>query len=218
MVKWFKENQNKIVLAIGMVLVAGIAFGAGMIVNYKEQKEPLVLSENTVKITPITFSVQEARDNLGRAKTDPSVTVKLGEEILQTDGEGNFEFDLEKSAQLTLYNENNVVTIDLASFKNLAKTEGAITPPAVAGESAKQIAPAPVSASNSAGNVGQKNTQTLAEPQKQTGQFVASKNSNKYHLPTCRFAKKIKPENQVWFSSAAEAESRGYAPCGTCMK
>lgn len=217
MVKWLRENQNKIVLVIGMILVAGIAFGAGMIVNYKEQKEPLVLSENTAKITPITFSVQEARDNLGRAKTDPSVTVKLGEEILQIDGEGNFEFDLDKSGKLTLYNENNVVSLDLGSLKNLAKAENEAARK-VAG-SVEQSAPAPASAPiPNPASVEKKTTQSLPEAQKQTGQFVASKNSNKYHLPTCRFAKKIKPENQVWFSSAAEAEARGYQPCGTCMK
>lgn len=46
--------------------------------------------------------------------------------------------------------------------------------------------------------------------------FVGSKNSNKYHLPTCTVAKRIKPENRVCFSSKEEAEKRGYVP--SCLE
>lgn len=46
--------------------------------------------------------------------------------------------------------------------------------------------------------------------------FVGSKNSNKYHLPTCAVAKRIKTENRVCFSSKEEAEKRGYIP--SCLK
>jgi hypothetical protein len=48
--------------------------------------------------------------------------------------------------------------------------------------------------------------------------FVASKNSNKYHLATCQFAQKIKPENKICFSSKEEAESRGYQGAKCCIK
>ena len=37
--------------------------------------------------------------------------------------------------------------------------------------------------------------------------FVGSKNSNKYHLPTCQWAKRIKPENIVCFKDENEAKS-----------
>ena len=46
--------------------------------------------------------------------------------------------------------------------------------------------------------------------------FVGSKNSNKYHLPTCAVAKRIKPENRVCFASKEEAEKRGYVP--SCLE
>ncbi len=46
------------------------------------------------------------------------------------------------------------------------------------------------------------------------GKFVGSVNSNKYHWPECPSAKKISPQNQIWFSSEAEAQAAGYAPCG----
>ncbi len=59
------------------------------------------------------------------------------------------------------------------------------------------------------------------DSQTQTGincTFVGSRNSNKYHLPTCRWAKQIKPENLVCFSSVEEAIAKGYQPDKNCIK
>jgi len=39
--------------------------------------------------------------------------------------------------------------------------------------------------------------------------YVGSKDSDKYHTPECKFAKKIKPENLVCFYSLEEAEQEG---------
>lgn len=46
--------------------------------------------------------------------------------------------------------------------------------------------------------------------------YVGSKESDKYHKPTCRYAKNILDSNQRWFSSAEDAAAAGYSPCGTC--
>lgn len=54
---------------------------------------------------------------------------------------------------------------------------------------------------------------TEEEPEEQ---FVGSSTSKKYHLPDCRYAQKIKPENRITFQSAEEAKSQGYAPCKSC--
>lgn len=48
--------------------------------------------------------------------------------------------------------------------------------------------------------------------------FVGSKNSNKYHIPTCRWAKQIKPQNLVCFKSAEDAVSKNYQPDKNCVK
>jgi hypothetical protein len=48
------------------------------------------------------------------------------------------------------------------------------------------------------------------------GQFVASKNSTKYHLPGCTGAKRIAEHNKIWFNSKEEAESLGYQPASNC--
>ncbi len=42
--------------------------------------------------------------------------------------------------------------------------------------------------------------------------YVGSKNSNKYHAPTSRCAKQIKPENRICFASLDAAKARGYLP------
>ena len=47
--------------------------------------------------------------------------------------------------------------------------------------------------------------------------FVGSKNSNKYHLPTCRYAKRIKPENIICFSDEEDAKNKGYIPAKCCV-
>jgi competence protein ComEC len=47
-------------------------------------------------------------------------------------------------------------------------------------------------------------------------QFVGSVKSNKYHYPSCQWAKKISPQNEIWFTSSADAQARGYVPCGVC--
>ncbi|VVB63916.1 Metal binding domain of Ada [uncultured archaeon] len=46
--------------------------------------------------------------------------------------------------------------------------------------------------------------------------FVGSIKSDKYHYPSCRAAQKIKPENEIWFTSSADAQAHGYVPCGIC--
>ena len=56
------------------------------------------------------------------------------------------------------------------------------------------------------------------QPQNGQGIIVASKSGTKYHWPWCSWAKKIKPENQVWFNSEAEAQKAGYTACSAFQK
>jgi len=48
------------------------------------------------------------------------------------------------------------------------------------------------------------------------GLYVGSRTSDKYHLPWCGGAGRIKEENKIWFSSKEEAEARGYSPASNC--
>jgi hypothetical protein len=47
-------------------------------------------------------------------------------------------------------------------------------------------------------------------------ELVGSKTSNKYHYPTCKWVKAIKPWNLIKFKSVAEAQARHYVPCPLC--
>ena len=56
---------------------------------------------------------------------------------------------------------------------------------------------------------------TAVEQEKEQS-YVASKEGDKYHKPSCRLAKKIKAENKVTYGSEAEAKKDGKTPCGIC--
>lgn len=49
-----------------------------------------------------------------------------------------------------------------------------------------------------------------------SGGFVGSTKSNKYHYPSCQWAQKIKPSNEIWFTSSEDARAHGYVPCKVC--
>lgn len=50
-----------------------------------------------------------------------------------------------------------------------------------------------------------------AEEEVQQGIIVASKNGTKYYWPWSSWAKRIKPENLIWFKSESEAQKAGYS-------
>ena len=50
----------------------------------------------------------------------------------------------------------------------------------------------------------------------QSKPFVGNKNSKKYHVVACQYAKKMSPKNRVEFSTTEEAEKTGYVACKVC--
>ena len=65
---------------------------------------------------------------------------------------------------------------------------------------------------------GPEKTSDSAAAQNANCALVGSKNSDKYHLPSCSSAARIKSENRVCFSSEEEARSKGYTPAKSCFK
>jgi len=65
---------------------------------------------------------------------------------------------------------------------------------------------------------GENAFQTASQQGSEKGLIVASKNSKIYHWPWCAPAKKIKPENEIWFASEAEAQASGRTRCGDFEK
>jgi hypothetical protein len=54
----------------------------------------------------------------------------------------------------------------------------------------------------------------LAVPE--TGKYVASKNSEVYHLPWCSGAQRIADKNKIWFPTETDAVAAGYRPAANC--
>ena len=50
------------------------------------------------------------------------------------------------------------------------------------------------------------------------GRLLGTIKSNKYHCKDCAGARKIPPENEIWFTSVSDAETNGYEPCGSCYR
>ncbi len=64
----------------------------------------------------------------------------------------------------------------------------------------------------------EKPSTTIGEDTTENCQFVASKNSDKYHKNTCAIGKKIKPENKICFGTEQEAIDKGLKRAGCCFK
>jgi len=48
------------------------------------------------------------------------------------------------------------------------------------------------------------------------GEVIGSKSGKKYYFPWCGTVKRIKPANQVHFTSAEKARAAGFTPGGNC--
>lgn len=136
---WLK-HETKVVLIIGFILVAIIAFEAGTLQGQKWQQKPLVIEK-------------------------PAQTEAIAAENQAPPQTQNSALGGQKQAEAGLNTSQNPSTTLGASCA-----------------------------------------------------FVGSKNSDKYHLPTCRWAKQIKPENIVCFSSVEDAVKKGYQPDKNCIK
>jgi micrococcal nuclease len=49
-----------------------------------------------------------------------------------------------------------------------------------------------------------------------SGPFIGSSESNKYHCPSCQWALKISQANEIRFTSSQDARNQGYVPCKVC--
>ena len=64
--------------------------------------------------------------------------------------------------------------------------------------------------------VSAKETETDVKPAAAEYKYIASKSSDIFHRPECRWAKNISPENLVTYKNRDEAKNAGKRPCKTC--
>lgn len=125
-----------------------------------------------------------------------------------------------KSNESELVLTLGVILISLISFSAGRLTSPGAEKEAVGIEYLTPTSAQPASAGTTAGRSAFKditNDSTLQElGDRVSGMYVASKNSNKYHLPDCTGANRIAEHNKIWFNSKEEAESLGYTPAANC--
>ncbi len=46
--------------------------------------------------------------------------------------------------------------------------------------------------------------------------YVASSERDRFHVPSCRWARRIRQEHRLVFEHREDAIAEGYVPCGTC--
>jgi flagellar biosynthesis protein FlhF len=63
---------------------------------------------------------------------------------------------------------------------------------------------------------GDERHDTVASGRTNSARFVANRNSELYHLPGCKWVRKIKSDNLIAFATVSEAESRRFLPCRNC--
>ncbi len=136
---FWEEHEQKVVLSMGMVLVAFISFEVGILQGQKWQQKPLIIEKTNGQVCEAFSEKTNLKENI-----------------------------TSKSKASTTFKENK-----LSEEKLLGERKSCV--------------------------------------------FVGSKNSNKYHKMSCRFAKRIKPENIVCFKSKEDAKEKGYVPAH-CVK
>ena len=70
--------------------------------------------------------------------------------------------------------------------------------------------------SHSSSNSGSSSSSSLISGSVDSGSYIASSNSHKFHYANCRWGKKISEKNKVTFNSRSDAISQGYEPCKVC--
>jgi competence protein ComEC len=198
-------NQNSIVLKVTYGNVSLLLMGdAG-----KEAEDSLltsgyVLKSNILKVAHHGSS--SASSSAFLARVNPEVS------IIEVGAGNDYGHPAQKNLSAlkkvgskiyrTDLNGNIVVTTDGRSYSVSAeKQSGSLVPKGVSTPSAPSNGP-----------VGPPTYIAAASPQ----QFVGSTKSDKYHYPSCQWAKKIKPGNEIWFGSSQDARGHGYVSCGAC--
>ncbi len=183
-----KQTRVKIVLIVSAILMCSLSFWAGRLSlqaanNSQASLETKSEEEGREETNKVSLTLQPGEDNNLHGIIEGEATIKSGEEVIVTE---SGKFSVSPGTVLTAYN-------DLFEFTSTLPAIQATTTancPTVAGTTT--VAPAvPVT------------------PQA-TGQFVASKNSTKYHPIDSGTAKRIKDENKVFFQTKAEAENAGF--------
>ncbi|RQW79515.1 MAG: MBL fold metallo-hydrolase [Methanothrix sp.] len=206
-------NQNSVVLKVTYNKVSFLLMGdAGIEAENSLLSSSYNLDSDILKVGHHGSSSASSSSFLAKVKPAISI-IEVGKgndyghptkktlSALQNTGSKIYRTDLDGDIVVTTDGQSYTVTTGKQPFWNTASTAPKSTSSATTWTS---------------GGTASSTTATTTAALSSDGPFVGSAKSNKYHYPSCSGAQKIKPANQVTFSSSADARAQGYVPCGIC--
>lgn len=201
--------------------VRGVANALSLDVAWDGTTNTVTLTSGGTSVAPVE-AAKATQGTVSASITYRDIAIILdGVSLSPTDAAGNHvePFLLDGTTYLPVRAISEAldltVTWDSATNTVILTSDGytPVTPPTEenAGGSTSQT-PGDSTGASSGDSSGQGNN----VPGHTTGTYIGSTESNKFHYPTCRHAKKILPENTAWFVSREEAISYGYIPCKVC--
>jgi len=146
------------------------------------------------------FAKQKAREEMAREERVQASEIKEDETLEEVMAEKKTTDESGDAAKMESVPKYETAESSVPSKKK-ENVEGSL-PAETVGEENDLSAPVSLPASSSADVT--------------KAMFVGSSTSKKYHLPDCRYALKIKPENKIYFQSLEDAKRQGYLPCKSC--
>ena len=192
--------------------VRGVANALSLGVAWDGTTNTVALTSGGTPVAPVEAARASWRTATVTATyRDVSILID-GAELVPTDAAGNVvePFLIDGTTYLPVRAISEALGLNVSwdnATSTVALTTGAATPQEPVQETpSQQEPPAQEAPSETAPQA----------PVQSTGVYVGSIDSDKYHIPGCRHAEKILPENEIWFDTEEEAAAAGYSPCGTC--
>jgi beta-lactamase superfamily II metal-dependent hydrolase len=218
-------NQNSIVLKVTYSNVSFLLMGdAGIEAESSLLSSGYNLKSDILKVGHHGSSSASSSIFLARVKPTSSVIeVGAGNDYghptsktlsaLQGIGSKIYRTDLDGDIVITTDGQSYSVSTEKQSGST-ASTSTQATASVVLNTSTTQAMPSVVLNTSTQATTATTTITTTATASQEA--FVGSVKSNKYHYPSCQWAQKIKPSNEIWFSGSADARAHGYVPCGVC--
>lgn len=201
--------------------VRGVANALSLDVAWDGTTNTVTLTSGGSSVTPVE-AAKATHGTVSTSITYRDIAIILdGVSLSPADAAGNFvePFLLDGTTYLPVraISEalNLTVTWDDATSTVILTSAGHTPALPPAGETSDGSA-VPAPGDNTETASGSTSGQGDNAPVQTSGTYVGSLKSNKFHYPSCQFAEKILPENEIWFDTREEAYATDYVPCGVC--
>lgn len=205
LIVWLKSLSiiKKVGIALAVILVLFVIAGVANLGKFSEKprgfktKQPIKLErDKSVKKDPD----KETRRGLGEGK--------------EAEDQAASE-NVSKTKQPPTQSQQGQTTAEQPPAQSQSQTTGEPqTQPAPSGKTSPETAPAPETSNDQTSVSSAEDDDGSSSPAE--ANFVGSIKTMIYHTPDCPLAKKIPPEEQIWFSSPEEAIDLEYNPCTMC--